>query len=60
MSGAIDEAVGRNSSAKWFDSDWNDDSFLTGMEDPTMEIFEPLYEPLEEVTIILERYSWKP
>ena len=36
---------------EWFDNDWNEDSFLTGMEDATMEVFEHLDEPLEEATI---------
>ena len=36
---------------EWFYNDWNDDSFLTGMEDPTIEVFEPLDEPLEEAAI---------
>ena len=36
---------------EWFYNNWNDDSFFIGMEDPTMEIFEPLDEPLEEAAI---------
>ena len=36
---------------EWFINDWHDDSFLTGMEDPTMEVFEPLDELLEETAI---------
>ena len=36
---------------EWFDNDCNDDSFLTGMEDPTMEVLEPLHESLGEAAI---------
>ena len=36
---------------EWFYNDWNDDSFWTGMEDPTIEVFEPLDEPLDEAAI---------
>ena len=36
---------------EWFIGDWHDDSFLTGMEDSTMEVFESLDELLEETAI---------
>ena len=36
---------------EWFYNDWNDDSFLIDIEDPTMEVFKPLNEPLQEAAI---------